>query len=310
MRRLITPVTLVTAVVFLTPGHAIGYAIYSVSHYNDYNARIQAELQNSLQHPETSGLKEGLEPKNLIVIYAESLEQTYFDKELFGDVMPELRALREDALSFTDIQQYPGTSWTVAGIVSSQCGLPLISRTPANQILASFDDPFRDITCFAEFLKEQGYATFYMGGSSLEFAGKGTFLQKNGFDVTMGHEAYPDFFPQSGWGIYDAKLFEEDSNIRNSLAESQAPYLLTFLTLDTHHPYGHPSAECRTSAGMEKDILGAVSCSDQLIAKFIKDTLAGPEGENTVIAVVSDHLAMRNSATDTLKKGDRKLLFL
>ncbi|MEN1599797.1 hypothetical protein AAIG97_33140, partial [Pseudomonas aeruginosa] len=66
------------------------------------------------------------DPKlNLVYIYGESLERTYFDNEAFPDLTPELGALKNEGLDFSHTQQLPGTDYTIAGMVASQCGIPL-----------------------------------------------------------------------------------------------------------------------------------------------------------------------------------------
>lgn len=56
------------------------------------------------------------DPKlNLVYIYGESLERTYFDNEAFPDLTPELGALKNEGLDFSHTQQLPGTDYTIAG---------------------------------------------------------------------------------------------------------------------------------------------------------------------------------------------------
>ena len=55
----------------------------------------------------------------------------------------------------------------------------------------------------------------------------------------------------------------------------------------------------------------AVSCSDQLIARFIRDIKNKVSLEHTIIVLLSDHLAMLNTLWDALSRHqkDRRLLF-
>ena len=57
-------------------------------------------------------------------------------------------------------------------------------------------------------------------------------------------------------------------------------------------------------------MLNAVTCSDELIAKFIQQIIDSPYGKNTIIVVGSDHLAMHNMAIDELNKGERRNQFM
>src|SRR5207248_2066007 len=69
-----------------------------------------------------------IKPKNLILIYVESLENTYSDKQLFGyDLLHSLHELK--GISFKNYIQMPGTGWTIAAMVSTQCGVPLKTMT-------------------------------------------------------------------------------------------------------------------------------------------------------------------------------------
>ncbi|WP_295990172.1 hypothetical protein [Rugamonas sp.] len=63
-------------------------------------------------------------PKNLVLIYVESLEEGYTEPGAFGrDLLAPLTGLH--GTSFPDYQQAPGTGWTIAAMVATQCGVPL-----------------------------------------------------------------------------------------------------------------------------------------------------------------------------------------
>ncbi|ELU8797944.1 phosphatidylglycerol--membrane-oligosaccharide glycerophosphotransferase [Salmonella enterica] len=66
---------------------------------------------------------------NLVYIYGESLERTYFDNDAFPNLTPELGALKNEGLDFSHTMQLPGTDYTIAGMVASQCGIPLFALT-------------------------------------------------------------------------------------------------------------------------------------------------------------------------------------
>ena len=88
------------------------------------------ELPEAYAQPASLNPVEGVtRPKNLVLIYAESLERTYFDESVFPGLLPKLRQREKQGLNFTYIDQLPGMGWTVAGMVGSQCGVPL-GRSP------------------------------------------------------------------------------------------------------------------------------------------------------------------------------------
>lgn len=63
--------------------------------------------------------------RNLVVLYLESFERTYLDQTIFPGLAPHMVELEPQALSFSNIGQFYGDGWTIAGMVSSQCGVPL-----------------------------------------------------------------------------------------------------------------------------------------------------------------------------------------
>ncbi len=93
------------------------------------------------------------DPKlNLVYIYGESLERTYFDNEAFPDLTPELGALKNEGLDFSHTQQLPGTDYTIAGMVASQCGIPLFAPFEGNAS-ASVSSFFPQNICLGDILK-------------------------------------------------------------------------------------------------------------------------------------------------------------
>ncbi len=238
--------------------------------------------------------------KNLLLVFLEGVEAIYTDEDLFPGLTPNLQALNEEGWQLDNMQQVVGSSWTMAGLVSSLCGTPLLyeSSLGGNEIL--FSRMLDKATCLPDVLDSAGYQQVFMGGAALEFAGKGSFLQEHGFDTTLGRyeliAKLEDTEYVNGWGLYDDSLFSKALEQFNSLAESEQPFNLTLLTVDTHHPTGEPSASCSEYENIDNSILHAVHCTDYLLGEFLNQVKAHPIYEDTVVVLASDHLAMRNNA--------------
>lgn len=254
-------------------------------------------------------------PANLVYIYAESLEETYFDENLFPGLLPNLKALREQGLVFEDVSQVSNSGWTIAGMVASQCGLPLFMSGGGNS-LSGMTDFMAGATCMGDILRQQGYFLSYMGGASTQFAGKGNFYRSHGFHKVQGLEELQDkqidSAYQSSWGIYDDELFEFAREELAALQQKDSPFGLFLLTLDTHHPRGHLSKSCQGLKYPHQDnpMLDAVHCADRILATFIRDIQRQGLTDNTLIVLGSDHLAMKNTAYDQLQQGQRKNLLV
>ena len=56
------------------------------------------------------------ERRNVILLFAESLESTFSDPEVFGNALtPELTQIERTGLTFSDIRQKSHTGWTLGG---------------------------------------------------------------------------------------------------------------------------------------------------------------------------------------------------
>lgn len=257
----------------------------------------------------------GNSQKNIVFIYAESLERTYFDETLFPGLIKGIRELEAISTYFTNIMQVSATGWTVAGMTASQCGIPLFTPSDGNS-MSGMDQFLSSAVCLGDLLSSAGYHLSYMGGASLEFAGKGKLYRTHGFsDVSGRDELLPKFEKEpdkSAWGLYDDSLFDLTYRRFIELSETGEKFGLFTLTLDTHGPDGYRSKSCRGIHYSDdpNSILNAVACSDFLITSFIKKITQSPYADQTVVVLASDHFAMRNTVSELLEKQDRKNLFM
>ena len=253
--------------------------------------------------------------KNLVLIYLESFERTYFDDIQFPGLVTDLRQIEAGAQTFTNVGQSIGAGFTIGGMVAGQCGVPLLLSGSENSMQVT--NFLTGATCLGDLLKSAGYRTEYIGGSSLTFAGKGSFYQSHGFDQVSGLETLmpglvdPTYL--GPWGLQDDTLFSLASDKIGQLAAGPDPFALVMLTLDTHHPDGHADTNraCRNViyGDGSNAMLTSVKCADRLSANFIRSIQTSPLAKDTVIVVVSDHLAMVNGATDQLQALPRSNLF-
>ena len=65
------------------------------------------------------------EPYNLVYLYLESFEASFFDDEVFPGLVPNLKRLRTEAHDYTDVHDVG--DFTMGSFVASQCGIKLIT---------------------------------------------------------------------------------------------------------------------------------------------------------------------------------------
>ncbi|MDY0250824.1 MAG: sulfatase-like hydrolase/transferase [Pseudomonas sp.] len=293
---------------------AIGFNPASKNIYSLVSAEFSSQTINNEEYIKVSE-KFVKEPLNLIYIYAESLEETYFDEKLFPGLMPNLNNVRNKAIVFKDVAQVTHSGWTIAGMVASQCGVPLFSASQGNA-MSGMPQFLSGATCLGDVLSRNKYALSYLGGASLEFAGKGHFYKTHGFSSVQGREELREQLVDtnytSAWGLYDDSLFSIAKQTLAKQASQNNPFALFILTLGTHHPRGHLSASCTdyNYADGDNAMLNAVHCSDALISELIDYIQSNGLDENTLIVIGSDHLAMKNTASGLLNQGDRKNMLI
>ena len=207
----------------------------------------------------------------------------------------------------------PDAHFTIAGIVATQCGLPLKSvalfggNTQGEQI----DRFLPRAHCLGDILAGQGYTNVFLNGSSLAFGGVGKFFRDHHYGKIMGREEWAALGEKpalmSGWGLHDDDLFRRAREELDALMKAKRPFNLTVLTIDTHHPYGHMSARCAREGYTDFD--GIVECTAGQVADFIDFVAARGWMDRVAIVVQGDHLAMGNTSYEKLIRNPHRTVF-
>ncbi len=261
--------------------------------------------------------KENIEAKsgkNVIFVYLESVEQVYLNEKLFPGLLPNLQNYIKNSFYLSNIEEFPYTTWTMAGIFSSQCGVPLLSGGLANGNDYLMNDAKEKLVCLGDILKKAGYHQEFMMGSWANFAGQDEFLTSHGYDRVWD---FRNLFSKSedrkyvhGWGLYDDTLYKRVKERLVELEKLNKPFNFSFITIDTHSPSGHVAKSCPKYPGEQEKLLQALHCSDSLFYKFYEWFKGTSLAANTTVFVMSDHLAMRNDLSDKYGDEKRKLIAL
>jgi phosphoglycerol transferase len=261
--------------------------------------------------PQTVRLQ-GAHTKNLVLIYMESLEAAYADANLFGaNRLAPLTQLK--GASFARYRQVPGTGFTIAALVSTQCGVPLerIGLFDLNTQGQVVDDFLPRATCLSDILQQHGYRNVFMGGASLKFSGKDKFLRRHHYEEAYGRDEWiaqgADPASMNGWGLYDDDLLAHAKDKLRQLHASKQPFNLTLLTVDTHEPEGFKSRHCDASGPHEFE--GVVQCSARAVADFVAFVKQSGYLADTNVVILGDHLARKNPVADRLETLPERYIF-
>lgn len=258
-----------------------------------YDAESSADFASYFVKPQIKLAVE--KPKNILYFYLESMERNYMNEDLFPGLLPELHKIESEGMSYTNIGQAVGGSWTMAGMVSSQCGLPLLSLYTNNNFYMKTFMP--NVTCLGDILKSEGYHLEYMGGADIKFAGKGLFYKNHGFDEVKGkneflHDGESSQYTND-WGLFDDSLYSLLMDRVKKLHKEKKPWGVFSINIGTHQPEGFLARACnRVKYGDGKDkLLNAVHCTDKLIGDIYRQLKQSGVLDDTLVIFGSDHFA-------------------
>lgn len=254
--------------------------------------------------PKTVNLKFPEKKQNLILIYAESVENSIMNKEIGGgweySVMPELETIAQENTSFSNtdkiggFHQIEGTTWSIAGISASTSGVPLKGFVNNQYKSENFLDGAYSL---GDVLEDQGYNQLVMMGSKSEFGGKEQFFKNHGnFDIFDFHHAVDNGYMREEdkvwWGYEDSKLFQWSKEEALKLAEEDKPFNLVIETVNTHFTDGYLEEGSEDKFDTKYENVHAQS--SQQINDFIEWAKEQEFYENTTIVVMGDHLGMQD----------------
>ncbi len=242
--------------------------------------------------------------QNLIYIFLESMETTYFSENQGGglkeNVIPELYNLAQNNTNFSHDDGIGGwefvtnTSWTSAAIVAQTSGVPL--TMPIRKTVPKSDSNFLpSITTLSDILHQNGYKQTVMFGSIASYGGRENYFAQHGTDKILDYSTAKqdgiipnDYFVW--WGLEDKKLFSYAKQEITALANGNKPFSFTVLTADTHHIAGYECPDCE--AQFNSKYKNVLSCSSKQVCEFVEWIKSQPFYENTTIVVIGDHLSM------------------
>lgn len=240
--------------------------------------------------------------KNLIYIFAESMETTNTSKENGGNInksyIPKLEKLALENTNFSNTNKLGGamqvenTGWTMAGLIAHTSGVPLKLSA-----LKTLDKNFLPgVYSLGDILKDNGYNNYFMIGSDARFGGRENYFKNHGsYTIYDYYYAIDNNFIESDyhvwWGYEDYKLFNHAKEKIKEASKLDKPFNFTILTVDTHFTDGYMDDSCKDV--FDSKYANSLYCSDSKIYSFIKWIQKQDFYKDTVIIITGDHLTMQ-----------------
>jgi phosphoglycerol transferase MdoB-like AlkP superfamily enzyme len=203
---------------------------------------------------------------------------------------PRLDALSGHGLTFTNVLAQQRQ--TNRGEYAVFCGdYPKLRSETSHMTRMALGQ--RNRVCLPQILRDAGYVTSYLQAAPMPFMLKDKFMARAGFSEQHGTEFFQSAYKRNSWGVDDRTFFEQSARHVRSLVAEHKPWLLSLLTVGTHHPFLVPPG-CQ---GPGSAYAQAVGCADLAVSEFV-ETL-GKEGilDNTLVLITADE-------SDGLQEGD------
>lgn len=299
---------LILSVAVLGGSLCFGYShcsLYKI--FNGYFVESQT-LEDIYVNPQKTKITFPKKKRNLIHIYLESLENSFFSKELGGfmdmNLMPELEKLSYSGVVFSNNEGFfggplegTGTQWSCASMVNQTTGLPM--KMPAESNSYSNDESFLPgAYTLTDLLHDQGYEQTVMFGANAAFGGLKTYYTTHGGVKVFDYEYAKEngLIPQDyrvWWGYEDDKLYEYAKDEITRLYKTGKPFNFTMETADTHMPNGYLSKNAPTP--YDNQYANVIAYSTSQASGFIKWIMKQPFYENTTIVIIGDHISMETN---------------
>ena len=242
--------------------------------------------------------------RNLVCLYLESCETTFFSREQGGAMeecaIPELYELARTGINFSQNDGVGGSpfvhgaAWTTGAMVALTMGIPLSLPVKINTY-----DQYRDFLpgarALGEILRDAGYNQTLLVGSDASFGGRDKLYSQHGVDRILDvfsaerDGVIPDGY-RVWWGFEDRILYDYARREISRLAAEPSPFAITILTVDTHGPEGFVCDRCEDR--FPEPYENVFACASRQAAEFLDWLREQPFWEDTTVFVCGDHLSM------------------
>lgn len=243
-------------------------------------------------------------PRNLIHIYMESVENSYYDKEHGGyderNLMPDLEKLNRESVHFSHTNkefggphQTYGASHSVAGMLNMGAGMSMktaVSGGTSEPMLYPF------FTTVGDLLHEQGYNTEIMMGARAKWGGLGDYYRSHGDFKVFDYDYAKDngYIPKDYkvfWGYEDDKIYVFAQEELTRLYKEGKPFYFILENADTHFPDGYPSPNMKEKPFPEQ-YANVIHYSQAEVVRFVNWVKSQPFYKDTTIVITGDHRSM------------------
>lgn len=304
-RMIATGTYFVATLVLLVSDIPLLNYIHALNKEPEKNATYSEFFVQNYVNPDSVKIVPPKHKRNLILIYLESLETTFSDKEHGGNqdtnLIPEITELAQQNINFGRNKKHLGggldsygSGATFAAMLSRSLGIPFVANYQKTPILHHYKSIYK-------ILSDNGYKQIFFQGNPGCYKEFHSFVTDHKVDEVYGPDdliqrlnlSTEDYMvKQGGKNVQDKESFKFATQILDTLSE---PFSLTFFTIDTHSPHGLYDPDCikAKDENNEDELLKASArCVSRELNKFLTSLESKPFYKNTSIVIFGDHLFM------------------
>ena len=268
--------------------------------YLDDQTTKSTYIADNYVDPSTVSIKFPEKKKNLIYIYVESYESSYFSKELGGvkenNLLEPITNLTKNNINFSNSDKFGGardvndTNWTTSAMIAHSMGVPLKVRLDNSDML----EPYVSL---GDILHDNGYYNEFIMGSDASFGYRDKLLEGEAYDEILDYNRMIDLGYISSdykewWGVEDKKVFEIAKSELEKVSKKDN-FNLQILTSNTHVQDGYLDSSCPTV--FEDNYSNSIYCTALEVNEFIEWLKTTDYYDDTVIVISGDHITMQNN---------------
>lgn len=304
-RRRTTILSLVISILILITSIDKIIKTTDIKEYIESQTHDSSFIASEYVKPEKTNIELPEEKRNLIYIFLESMETTYYSMQDGGlsqyDLIPEISKLAKEETNFSDTDKLGGaytlygTTWTVGAMTAQTAGVPLKLSIEDNA-MGEYSTFLGGAYSIGQVLQKNGYHNYLLLGSDATFGGRRNLFEQHGnYEIWDFESARTEskVDEKIWWGYTDDQLFEYAKEKVSYLAEQDEPFNFTMLTADTHFPDGYRCKDCPNK--WDEQYKDVISCSSKKVGDFIKWLQKQDYYDNTTIVISGDHLTMQSN---------------
>lgn len=299
---------LALTICFANPIYDFGKFMYGV--YFKYNAEMP---YNEMLMP-SAGIKtcdvdydslKAKSGKNLVFIYLESLEGAFTNEKIFPDLTPNINKLRNEGISFDNIECIECARCTIAAIYVSMSGCQI----PPCHGIPGTDRKTNDLynLIFPQILTKANYRQIMLYGYRM--------AQVGGVDTLMNNVGIQLQYPIDQNGkqdlpTCDEELFNLGIKTVDKYSKFNRPYNVMMITSDSHMPGNikpewepYDVKKMKNAPNKNNANLTAVKHTDKVFGEFIEKLKQRPDWNNMIVFVMSDHIILPGTCTDLVNRN-------